>query len=414
MKGISFKTQVLIALRNIAKNRRRSLLTVSSVAIGFLALSLFEGYFTYVYRTLEDQAVIGERLGHITITKRGFYEKGMQDPRKYAFDAAEFDKAATLIKSSDAVQLISPRLSVSGLVSNGHISRIYMGDSISPGDITALRGERYADLPGRLPPGDMYYGVFGSKLAQYLDARTGSELTMIGSTIDGMVNAIDVTVGEITNTGSASTDDKSLLMPLALARKLTVFDGADRIVVLFRSKDLIPAATADLHAKLGAAGFDVEIKEWKELSQYYSQVKGLFDIMYLFLMIVVAIVVMASVANTLGMSIAERTREIGTLRALGMTRSAVGRLFVIEGVTMVMLGSLIGVIATYLAGAGINGANITYIPPDSSVEAELMVELLGENLFGSVFTLAVLAIIVSYLPARRASYKQIVEALSHV
>jgi len=55
------------------------------------------------------------------------------------------------------------------------------------------------------------------KLAKYLDAEVGSELTIIGSTIDGMVNAVDVKIGEITNTGSASTDDKSLLMSLALA-----------------------------------------------------------------------------------------------------------------------------------------------------------------------------------------------------
>lgn len=414
MKGMSLWTQWLIALRNINKNGRRSYLTVLSVAIGFLALSLFEGYFVYVYRTLEDQAIIGERLGHITITKRGFYEKGMQDPRKYAFDVTELAKATDIIKSSSAVQLMSPRLSVSGLVSNGQISRIFVGDSIAPEDIAALRGDQYAELPGNLVAGDIYHAVFGTQLAAYLNTGVGSELTMVSSTIDGMVNAIDVKVGETSNTGSVSTDDKSVLMSLALARKLLVFEGAERIIVLFHSKDLIPVAKAEVLAKLSAAGLDVEAKEWNVLSQYYNQVKGLFDIMYLFIMIVVAVVVMASVANTLGMSISERTREIGTLRALGLRRKSVGRLFVVEGVAMVVIGTLIGVAVTYLVTAGINLAHITYRPPDSSVEAELVIELLGANLFGSVFTLVLLAAIVSYLPARRASHKQIVEALAHV
>jgi len=97
-----------------------------------------------------------------------------------------------------------------------------------------------------------------------------------------------------------------------------------------------------------------------------------------------------------------------------MTQGAVGRLFVIEGVTMAILGSLLGVIATFLISAGINAANITYVPPDSSVEAELMIELLGQKPIRFRFHPTALTIIVSYLTARRASQKIIVEALSHV
>ncbi len=414
MSGMSTRARVSLALRNILKNRRRSLLTILSVAIGYTALSLFEGYFMYVYRILEDQAIIGERLGHITITKKGFLEKGVQEPRKYAFDKKELAKAQDILSEYDEVKLVIPKLSVSGLVSNGQITRIFVGDSIAPKDIHALRGRQYADLPGRLDPNDPYAGVFGEKLTQYLDTEVGGSLSLVASTIDGMVNAIDITVGEATNTGSSSSDDKSILMSLELARKLLLFDGADRISVLLQSKDQIPSVGPALVKRLQEAGMDVEYHEWSTLSQYYAQVKGLFDVMYLFIMIVVAVVVMFSVANTLGMSIAERTREIGTLRALGARRSNIIGMFIIEGVAMVAIGIVVGLVVTYLLGYSINAADITYVPPDSSVEAELKIDLIPENLFGSTFTMIVLAALISWLPSRRAGRMQIVDALSHV
>jgi putative ABC transport system permease protein len=414
VKGMSLLEQFVIALRNIVKNRRRSVLTILSVTIGFVALSLFEGYFFYIYRILEDQAIIGERLGHVTFVKRGFYEEGMQEPRDYAFDAGELEQATRILADAKSVKLVSPRLSVSGLISNGRISRIFVGDSITASDMDILRGEEYADLPGRLSPDNTSAGVFGDKLAHYLDADVGDVLTLVASTIDGMVNAVDIEVGEATTTGTTSTDDKSLLMSLELARKLLLFDGADRIVVLFHDKDAIATAAPELMQRLADAGFDVEYREWRDLSQYYGQVKGLFDAMYLFISLVVAVVVMFSVANTIGMSISERTREIGTLRALGLRRRNVSSLFVMEGLAMVAAGVLIGVALTYIAGYVINAADITYIPPDSSVEADLKLDLIPANLFGSAFTLIVLAVIVSWLPARRAGRLQIVDALGHV
>jgi putative ABC transport system permease protein len=136
--------------------------------------------------------------------------------------------------------------------------------------------------------------------------------------------------------------------------------------------------------------------------------------MYLFITIVVLIVVIASVANTMGMAISERTREIGTLRAIGMKRSTISSLFVWEGVFIVFVGCAIGILATYIFGSIINNANITYVPPDASAEAELIVTLLFENMFGSLVVLTIFAAIASYFPAKRAAKRPIVEALSHV
>jgi putative ABC transport system permease protein len=412
--SMSLSMRCKLAARNVLKNRRRSLVTILSVAIGFLALSLFEGYFTYVYRVLKEQSIIGERLGHLTVVRRGFFDEGSLDPENFQLDAATLARVTETIREIPGVKMVSPRFAVSGLVSNGTTSHIFVGEAISPEDQIALRGAEYAYLPGKLVPGQDDATVIGQKMAKIMGFKQGSDGVLMASTVSGMVNAVDFRVGEIANTGSVGTDDKFVLLPLALARKLYGTEGADRVVVLLDAEESIPSVKPLLMEKLKAAGFDAEIKEWSELSVYYTQVKGLFDMMYLFIMVVVVMVAMTSVVNTMTMAIAERTREIGTLRAIGMRSLTIKSLFVIEGVIIVFVGSLAGMVLSYAIGSGINLADISYSPPDSSEQAELVIELMFENLFGSLFTLSVLAAIASYFPARHATQKSIVGALGHV
>ena len=92
-----------------------------------------------------------------------------------------------------------------------------------------------------------------------------------------------------------------------------------------------------------------EIKTWNELSLFYSKVKGMFDMIFMFLFIIVLVIVVMSVVNTMGMAVLERTREIGTLRALGLKRRGVGLLFAIEGAMIGLLGSILGVILNIIA-----------------------------------------------------------------
>lgn len=130
---------IKMAFRNLAKNRRRSLVTCGSIALGFLALSLFEGYFFNVYAALEDQAIVGERLGHLTVARSGYFEAGAMDPDKYVITPEELAVIRARFKDDPEVRLVSPRLNVSGLVSNGKTSTIFMGEALDPADMAVLR-----------------------------------------------------------------------------------------------------------------------------------------------------------------------------------------------------------------------------------------------------------------------------------
>jgi len=78
-----------IALRNLFKNRRRSVTTILAIALGFAAVSLFGGFTKYMYRGNRDAAIFVRSQGHLTIFKEGFLERGKLDPARYLLTSEE-------------------------------------------------------------------------------------------------------------------------------------------------------------------------------------------------------------------------------------------------------------------------------------------------------------------------------------
>ena len=401
-----------LALRNLWKNRRRSLATLLAIAIGFAAVNLFAGYIHVVYESLRASAIRDDGLGHVTIAKRGFFANGSLNPERYIFSAAELARLETVLREPQ-VALVSPRLAVSGLVSNGRVSTIFIAEGELPAAANALRRPAQGEprLDARQPTG----GMVGKQLAEVLGASVGSNLVLMTSTYSGQTNALDLDVAALWDTGNEATNDKALRLPLAFVQSLLDTDGASRVAVLLADE----AADADryraaLLPRLAAAGFDVEVRSWYELSSWYRQVRGLFDMIFTFLFTIVFVVVLMSIVNTLSMSVMERVREIGTLRALGMRKGGIVRLFAVEGGVLGGVGCLIGCVLSVLLAALVNAAGISYTPPSSSAAVTLSVAVLPATLAMSALFLATVAMLAALWPARRAAQIEIVDALGHV
>lgn len=405
---------IKLGIRNIFKNRRRSFVTVLAVALGFTAINLFAGYISNVYQGLADQAIHGERLGHLTIMRRGLMTQGKLEPEKYLFSGADLARLRALVAKDPAVQLTTPRLAVSGIISNGRASTIFIGDGMVPADAVALRGSFRPDRGAQLSPGWLSRAAFGAELADILHLRAGDTAVVVAPTIEGMTNALDLEVGATYNTGNAGTNDKFILMPLAFGQRLLDFDGADRLTVLLTDRQETQAAQARLGRALADAGFDIEIKSWLELSSFYKQVKGLFDMIFTFIFAIVVVIVLMSIVNTMSMAVMERTREIGTLRSLGMRRRDIVWLFSIEGVLLVMLGVVAGLLLAVAVGKIVNLSNISYIPPNNSDAVRLRVDLNSVVMLMTFLFLALVGLIAALLPARKGARMAIVDAMGHV
>jgi len=110
----------------------------------------------------------------------------------------------------------------------------------------------------------------------------------------------------------------------------------------------------------------------------------------------------------------ERTREIGTLRALGLKRYGVKFLFATEGALLGFLGSAVGCIIFFAVFAVLAATHPTYIPPGSSNPVPLRVDLVWPALGQSVISLALLSLVAAFVPARKSARMSIVDALGHI
>jgi putative ABC transport system permease protein len=403
-----------IGWRNIVKNRRRSTVTILAVAFGFAAINLFAGYIKNVYTGLSDQAVRGERLGHLTVVKRGLFLQGKLHPEKYLFSEAELRQVGELLRADPAVRLISPRLSVSGIVSNGKASTIFIGEGIVPTDVDIIRGDFRVDRGGRLYADRPAGAAVAIDLSQILGLERGEIATLLTTTVEGQANALDMEVADVLNTGNAGTNDKFVLMPFSFAQRLFDTSGGERIVLLLDDVRHTEAARERIADKLRNAGLDVEVRTWVELSSFYLQVKNLMDMIFLFIFSIVFTIVVMSVINTMSMTVMERTREIGTLRALGMKRRSVVRLFVTEGTLLAVIGCAVGLVLSAIAAAAVNFAGISYVPPNFSDPVALLVDIDAGKVAQAFFFLVVLAGGSTFVPARKASRMRVIDALGHV
>ena len=423
------KTLLALSLRGLLRNRRRGLVTLLAIAFGFAAIALFAGYTHNIYRGLSLQAIHGELLGHLSLSKRGMSREGKLDPERYLMTAEEVRRITELVKAEPHVTLVTPRLAVSGIVSNGRASTIFVAEGLDPTAARELQaGLRVGPMSEMNVTREVAQGgvqvldaarpehvALAAGLGALLHLKPGDNAAVLTNTLGGQANALDIQVAGLFNTGNAATNDLNAFMPLQLVRSLYDAEGrADRLTILLDEVDATESVRASLLGKLKATGFEVEISTWQELSAFYNQVHGMFDMIFGFIFSIVITVVVMSVANSMGMAVVERTREIGTLRAIGLRRGGVVGLFVGEAALLVLLGCIAGLLLTVGVRYGINLADISYVPPNQTSPVPLLVDLDTPRIAFTGLMLAVVGALAAWMPARRAANQPIIDALGHV
>ena len=414
-----------LAFRGLSRNRRRSLMTLLTIALGFSAIALFAGYTHNIYSGMSRGAIHGELLGHLTLSKPGMSKEGRLYPERYLLNGTEVAKLSELLRSEPHVKLVAPRLAFSGLISNGRASTIFIAEGIEPSALQKLQegiftqseaqSGAFDNMLKKLDPAHFEVVELGAGLAELLHIEKQGLAAMLVNTMSGQANALDVTLGGTFDTGNAGTNDKFALVSLSLASRLYDAEGhADRLTVLLDDVAQTEPMRKLISEKLHAAGFDLEIKSWNELSAFYNQVHGMFDMIFGFIFLIVLTVVVMSVANSMGMTVIERTREIGTLRSIGLRRSGVVRIFTTESFLLTLIGCGTGLLITVLVRYGINVADISYTPPNSVSPTPLLIDLDVERIVFTFVLMGMVATLAAYLPARRAANKLIIDALGHI
>ena len=172
--------------------------------------------------------------------------------------------------------------------------------------------------------------LIGTGVAKSMSVKVGDGLTILAVTADGALNGLDVQIVGIVNTGFKDLDDRYLRITLPSAQRLLQTDRVTNLVVGLDDTENTDSVATTLIPELRGHTQPMVIRKWIDLAAYYQQVRTLFSGIFLFLgMIVFFMVLMASI-NTLLMAMFERTREIGTMLAMGTPRMWIVALFMVE------------------------------------------------------------------------------------
>lgn len=460
-----------LAVRNLLRNRRRSFATFFALAIGTASILLFGGFSANIKFSMQTAYV--RTGGHLQIQHKDYYLYGSGSPTAYGI--LSYQAIVSAIRADQVLQrevlIATPSLQFGGIAGNysAGVSRTVIGLGLIADDYNRMRLWNEFDLPLVDPPFELSgspadSAIIGTGVARVLQlcdalqvegcqpqaakpsegnqtlpadiaalaqAEQGSiasspkgtkpKVELLASNAGGTPNVVAVQILRAERQGFKEVDEVYVTMHLPLAQRL-VYGRAQPeataiLVQLQRSSRLeeVRSALQDLLQRV-APGRPLAVLSFQELNPFFVQTINMFDMIFGFIFVLIGIIVLFTVSNTMNTAVVERTIEIGTVRALGLRRKGVERLFVLEGMTLGVAGAVSGALCALAAAAIINQLGLTWLPPGSGDRLPLVLLVWSETgmLIGTTVGLSVIATLSAWWPAHRASRLAIVDALRHV
>jgi len=396
------------AWQNTLRNRRRSLVTVAIAALGTAAILLAGGFALFTYQALAQAAA--RNTGHLIVGQPAQFTKDEDTPLQHGLDDADALKATLL--ADPAVRQVLPRIAFSGLVSNGDKSTVMLATGVEPDAEFAVKGPFLNMTAGHvLASGTKDAEVMlGEGLARSLKAQPGTSLTLLASTTDGALNAIDVRVKGVFSTGVPDIDKRLVYTDIATAQKLLNTQRVSTLGVFLNRME----ATGPAQQRIAAANPKLTVQTWLDQAFFYQSVRGLYNRIFGALGLIIGVIVVFVVTNAMAMAIIERTREIGTLRALGTLPSQLLRTLALEGMVLGGIGAACGALLAFGVSMLLYVVPVQMPPPPGSSRGyPLNVEVDPTLYLATVFAMVALAMLASAWVARRTVHTPVVQALAH-
>jgi len=457
-----------LALRNLLRNRRRSLTTLLAMVIGAVTVLVFGGYARNITYGLQTGFVV--RGGHLQIQRKDYFLYGTGNPAAYGI--ADYKHVIDVVSHDPVlapmINVVTPMISLGGIAGNfaAGVSRTIIGSGVVVEDRNRMREWNDYQFPTNLQPSPLSGTaedavVIGNGVARVLELceplkvencpkhkkleaaegaaapaditalaalearpatpQTEARIELLAANVHGAPNVASLHVVKAERQGFKEFDDMFIGMHLAQAQRLLYGNEtpqATAVVLQLKHTSQIPAAKARLAELLAGAlkAEPLEVQDFEALNPFYGQAVGMLNAIFGFMAVLIGAIVLFTVGNTMSMAVVERTAEIGTLRAMGLRRSGIRRLFMSEAMVLGVIGAATGVLVALLIAWVVNHSGLTWLPPGQADPVPLTVRVWGETrmIVGTSIGLALVAVISAWWPARRAARMLIVDALRHV
>ncbi len=393
-------TTFKIAYRNIYRQKRRTLLTVMTMLGGFTLASISIAWSDGAYNSVID-LFTRNQLGHIQIHGSGYLNK----PTLYN-TVSDFEAVGRQVSAVKGVLAWAPRIYSAGLASVTEKSTGVRIVGLDPERETAATHFDKKIVEGRMF-GDPTVNetILGTGLAEALKAKVGDELVVVSQGADGSIANDIYTIIGLAKTDNLINDRTAVYLTLDKVQELLVLDGrVHEIAIVIDDLDAVEATSQLIAETINRP--DLSVAPWQEFAREFYKAMGADREGTWISLFVIILIVAVGVFNTVMMTVLERTREYGVLRAIGVRPGQVSRLVIYEVAVMAAISALIGTVIAfgcnyYLTVEGLNFGEFTYGGVKfSTVYSEINLR----SYTIPALTVIVAAVLVSIFPAVRAAH----------
>ena len=398
-----------LAWRNLRRNRRRTALTISALAIGLTVLIISMGLLDGV-----DQQSIENLINYDLGYAKGFAKVWLdQDFPDLDYTISASDSLLGIIRNLEDISGAAQRLEMSGMLIFGREEVFARIVGIDPKSDLEVFRTLEAVTAGKTISTDEPVALIGDRLAKDIGVGVGDIVTIFVRSAPGALNPRMLPVAGIISTGHPKVDQLTVYIPLSTAREIALLPGSATEIAV-RAKDISSAKLLNIKLKENLPEFIW--RSWQQLADDFIQLARMKQTGSGIMIGIITLVAAVGLGNTMIMSVHERTREIGALRAMGFSSRLISTIFlceglligVIAGVAAVILGSAI---ISYIGVKGISlatyeGIDIGYPIQDAMYPILSVVSLAKAFIFGLI-----ISILASWGAAKRAARGQVVRAL---
>ncbi|MGO8694132.1 MAG: ABC transporter permease [Rectinemataceae bacterium] len=409
-----------MALRNLGRNKRRSLLAILSVAISILVVIFADGFISGVMESM-TRNIIKDSTGNVSIVTKAYAEREIFMPAS----AALADSGAVIAAIENIpdlrgkIDMVVPRVQFGVVLSSASATKAARGIGGDPETERSL-----LMLDRRILPGGSYCdrkgtAIVGSLLAQDLGLKVGDELKVVTEKADYGLGFKKFLISGLFKTGVDTFDDSTFQVGIDDARELLgLGKGASQVLVMLKDYRDSDGAARTIAVGLKADGFDgLSVRSWTGIGDT-ARIIQMVGQVYFVIELIIAFLGAFIIANVMMMVVLERKREIGILKSMGMENRRVLGLFLAEGTMLGLIGGIVGA----LLGTGLNALLAVHGIDFSSITANAGLPM--DNVIRpGVHALQILALfcmgvaisaIVAFLPSRSAALMDPIEAIRSV
>ncbi|MBN1616074.1 MAG: ABC transporter permease [Spirochaetales bacterium] len=349
-----------MSLRNIKKNIRKNVLTMTMISFGIVALYVYTGSNTQMFRQFRE-SVIRDQYGHFQLYSKGYLDEESTEP--YQHMITDYHTVAQSLMEDDDIDFLAPRLHFSGVGSSDERSILLKGFG---GDPEVEKRMEYASVSSGvfINPDTRYQAVVGENVLAKSASNLGEYLTVLATMNGGGVSAMDFCITG-TKQSYGETDrlnDLFILADLASVQELLdLKDSVDTIIVHLASG--VNASKKEKDIQQFCKKWNLEYRRWDDLAVFYERSRQVFSMNEQILTAIILVISIFIIINTLYMAYMARMREIGTMRAMGTTKAQITRIILGESMILSLCGCLSGFVIALLISFFVYLSGGMYHPP---------------------------------------------------